>query len=124
MVDAYVNDPRGTEHTANVEAERVMLRGTLSIVCYVAKRDIAEGAELLIDYGAHYSMEMHPRPWTQEWDLIDVDAIPVNVKRESGVDIEKLTIRCARFPTEHGAQIVIRSSSWAGHHAMSAGQDL
>lgn len=57
----FANDPRNTGRTANTVAESRVSHLGESYTALVAKRTIAVGEEILMDYGKAFSLE--PRPW-------------------------------------------------------------
>lgn len=85
----FVNDPRGTGHTANLWAKpcAVPVHGMqLHTVSFITTRAIQAGEELLIDYGGTYvdGWSTLARPWLSDPDTVVelADAPPVRVKRE------------------------------------------
>jgi len=82
---AYANDPRGTpsEGKPNVGVEQVWLRGALYTIRFVTLLDVADGDELLLNYGSTYNMEMHPSPWLAEREAIDLTLVPVKQEPEA-----------------------------------------
>jgi len=82
----YMNDPRGTGREANVKPKEVELRAgktRLLTVRFTTTRAIEKGEELLLFYGYLYDMTLKIATWSSEPGMvIDVDAIPVPVKKE------------------------------------------
>jgi hypothetical protein len=89
-ITRYINDPRETGSTSNIEAEDVTIQScsnTIRCVQFRTTRIIKEGEELLYEYES--SVKGYWTAYTPKFEVIDLTVIPDNaiaVKREKSME--------------------------------------